>query len=670
MTVSSTSCRTSVVGSGAVSQAVPFTFPVDATSELTVTSRVTATGVESALAETTNYTVALNTDGTGTLTTVTAVAATSEIHIVRTTTRSQALDLEAGGTFSAENLEDGLDKLTRVATEHADGLKRSLHAPDTDDKDIHMVLPSSVDRASRYFKFDATGLPTATALATTGAASISAYGETLIAAATAAATRTILGLGAWYEAADYATFAAAITAIGATEGELHIRSALTVSTDVTVPITLALVFHKGGSLAIATGKTVTINGALIAGMYQIISGAGEIAVSGPAQGRGYAEWFGAKADGATDCAAAIADAVDHFDVVELLSGTYKTTAAIAVTNTTDKKSKKIVGQGAGSWNGTEPASHNTIVKPYGDGHCFTIATLGQTVIEGLSIQDGHGTRTAGAGIYAAITAGLPQIVVRDCFVYQMWDGIYLDSAIASRLENVVVRDTGNDGFVITANASAQPNMIVCDSCFAMYIARDGWRLANLFSCTFNGCGVDTCGRHGWYVYADAALAAGNVQGSVFNSCFSEDTGETTTGYGMYFVGTDAVVVNSPCVVTSAYDGIRISGAGTRAMTIIGPYTEGNVAFGIFVESGLANAELTIISARYGTSPGGMLSDTTGVATIISGQPRTSGYTVHSFRGSVEFNRDVIFSDAYHPAADIVVDDDAFVSYDDDIVIYN
>jgi hypothetical protein len=53
MTIANQTNRTSAVGSGATGQEVAFSFPIAATSDLVVTKRVTATGVETLLAETT-----------------------------------------------------------------------------------------------------------------------------------------------------------------------------------------------------------------------------------------------------------------------------------------------------------------------------------------------------------------------------------------------------------------------------------------------------------------------------------------------------------------------------------------------------------------------------------------------------------------------------------------
>ena len=162
MTVTNQTRRISAVGSGAIGQEVPFSFPYAATSDITVYSRVTATGVETLLAETTNYTLTAASDTGGTLTTVTAVAATSEIHIIRDTPKTQSLDLEQGGSFNAEDVEDMGDKNTKLIIENKDSLDRALRAPATDAVALDLELPNSVDRASKNLGFDAGGNVTVT----------------------------------------------------------------------------------------------------------------------------------------------------------------------------------------------------------------------------------------------------------------------------------------------------------------------------------------------------------------------------------------------------------------------------------------------------------------------------------------------------------------------------
>lgn len=194
MAVSDTTNITSAVGSGVVGQIIPFTFPITATSDLLVYDKVTATGVETLLTETTNYTVTISGDAGGSVTTVTAVAATSEIYIIRATPKTQTIDLEAGGNFGAEQVEDCFDKLTKISIDNSSGITRCIHAPLTDDDALTLELPVAASRASKYLSFDASGNVTATSTLTTGAATFGAFGTTMAATATAGAAQTALGL--------------------------------------------------------------------------------------------------------------------------------------------------------------------------------------------------------------------------------------------------------------------------------------------------------------------------------------------------------------------------------------------------------------------------------------------------------------------------------------------
>jgi len=161
MTVSNQTARTSATGTGGASQQIAFSFPVAATSDIKVMSRVDATGVEATLTETTDYTVALtgNGDSGGTVTMVATWAATYSLHVIRDTPMTQALDLVHAGTFSAENQEDAFDKAVKLVIENADRIARALTFPDTDPTSSISDLPSSIDRASKILGFDAAGAP-------------------------------------------------------------------------------------------------------------------------------------------------------------------------------------------------------------------------------------------------------------------------------------------------------------------------------------------------------------------------------------------------------------------------------------------------------------------------------------------------------------------------------
>lgn len=79
--------------------------------------------------------------------------------------------------------------------------------------------------------------------------------------------------------------------------------------DMTIPENICLKFDKGASLKVSDTKTLTINGSIEAGPWQIFSGDGVIAGT-PKVESIYIEWFGAVGDGVTDSTNAIQTACD------------------------------------------------------------------------------------------------------------------------------------------------------------------------------------------------------------------------------------------------------------------------------------------------------------------------------------------------------------------------
>ena len=206
MTIANQDNRTSAVGSGAVGQEVPFLFPITDTSDLLVKKRVTATGVETTLDETTNYTVEIDVDSEGgTLTTVTAIELTEQIHIIGDPENTQSLDLEQGGSFNAENIETALDKNTRLTIKNYDLLaNKAITFPQTDPS-LTTVLPSAIDRASKNLTFDASGNVAASASVEEGSVSFTTFGTNMAEAANALAGKAVINLDHALDIRDYGT---------------------------------------------------------------------------------------------------------------------------------------------------------------------------------------------------------------------------------------------------------------------------------------------------------------------------------------------------------------------------------------------------------------------------------------------------------------------------------
>ena len=74
----------------------------------------------------------------------------------------------------------------------------------------------------------------------------------------------------------------------------------TFSTSETIPANITLKFERGAIIAIDTGITVTINGSLDVGVYQIFSGVGVVALAGGYVSEIFPEWWGGGVGGVID----------------------------------------------------------------------------------------------------------------------------------------------------------------------------------------------------------------------------------------------------------------------------------------------------------------------------------------------------------------------------------
>ena len=108
---------------------------------------------------TTDYTVTIAGNGTGSITLTAAPTGATQIAIVGNRTISRTTDFVTGGDFFANTLNDELDQQTIFAQQNAEGLSRALQAPQTDPTSINMTLPRAALRANKALGFDANGNP-------------------------------------------------------------------------------------------------------------------------------------------------------------------------------------------------------------------------------------------------------------------------------------------------------------------------------------------------------------------------------------------------------------------------------------------------------------------------------------------------------------------------------
>ena len=136
------------------------TGPYNFTFEILAAGDIAVYRDDTLLTLTTDYTVTINANGTGSVTLVAAPTGATQIAIVGNRTISRTTDFVTGGDFFANTLNDELDQQTIFAQQNAEGLGRTLTAPQTDPTNINMTLPRATLRANKTLGFDANGNPT------------------------------------------------------------------------------------------------------------------------------------------------------------------------------------------------------------------------------------------------------------------------------------------------------------------------------------------------------------------------------------------------------------------------------------------------------------------------------------------------------------------------------
>jgi hypothetical protein len=109
---------------------------------------------------TTNYTVTINSNGTGSVTLVVAATGTDRITIVGARAIERTTDFVTGGDLFANTLNEEIDSQTIFVQQVAETAERSIRAPVTDPTNISMTLPSQLSRAGKTLAFDSNGNPT------------------------------------------------------------------------------------------------------------------------------------------------------------------------------------------------------------------------------------------------------------------------------------------------------------------------------------------------------------------------------------------------------------------------------------------------------------------------------------------------------------------------------
>lgn len=252
MTVSSTTSKVSYTGNGLTTTfAVPFYFLAAADLQVILRSGTT----ETVQALTTNYTVSgAGNEAGGTVTMLVAPAAATTLTIRRNIAVTQGTDLLPNDRLPAEDLEDGLDKLTMIAQQLGEESGRSLKYP-ASDAAVSAQLPAASARASKFLTFDANGLPVATVGVDATTDIFTQAGAGAVARSVNAKLRdtvSVKDFGAVGDGAtdDTAAFSAAVTAASSAGAAVYVPAVATfyrLTNEIIVPDGVAVVGDGWGS---------------------------------------------------------------------------------------------------------------------------------------------------------------------------------------------------------------------------------------------------------------------------------------------------------------------------------------------------------------------------------------------------------------------------------------
>lgn len=173
----------------------------------------------------------------------------------------------------------------------------------------------------------------------------------------------------------YTSLDVALQEIAATSTTLVVSMPLNCPNTKTIPSTITLQFMGGGYLDLTTGKTITINGPILAPPVKIfnnaLSGQGTVVINSH-DCRAWFEWWGAVADGSTNNYAAMVAAMAATKHVQLGNGSY-------VYNTLLALPSNFTLSGLG-----EAGSFLSVLRP-NNCQAFSVSGIHHTLVEGLMI---------------------------------------------------------------------------------------------------------------------------------------------------------------------------------------------------------------------------------------------------------------------------------------------
>jgi len=217
----------------------------------------------------------------------------------------------------------------------------------------------------------------------------------------------------------------AITAIGASNKTLLVTETETCDTNFTVPANVMVKFERGGKWTINTGITVTFNGQIDAGLWQIFEYVGTGTLAGTLNVKEvYPQWWGASPSASAAVnATAFANTLLRGRSIRIPTGNYSFDTGINI-----PANIQVIGDGA----------NKTILTYTGSGS-YAISLGGTSIIENLQIIQTTDTTPERAGLYIGTNLNKVLHIEVNGFRYGIkledddatgvaWNEIYLDKS--------------------------------------------------------------------------------------------------------------------------------------------------------------------------------------------------------------------------------------------------
>jgi hypothetical protein len=301
---------------------------------------------------------------------------------------------------------------------------------------------------------------------------------------------------------------------------------------VTVPANVVLAFLRGGSLSAASSYTVTMNGPIDAGQWQIF-GANILLNGAPKNHEFNLRWWGGAADNVTDDSAVFSRA---FAAMNSLTALYTPTLvippglyALASTPTALTKGLHIRG-----------SNYDTVLKPITSVRAIQINDV-QVTIEHIYF---FGNASAsGTGVYIDQQSVNKSVIVSNCRFGNLEHGIYLFGNAASQVahQGAILHGLEMKNCVYgiyVATRAEYVNVIACDINTCNWAIYDVAGNLHVTGCNLsdNGIGIE--------LVAGDNDAHGAVVGCAINHCSSYGIKAGNLGAKSHkFVGCDIIASN-------------------------------------------------------------------------------------------------------------------------------